>query len=302
MRLRPFYLARTHRLWSELVPLPEAGADAPEPQPTVTFEDRYEFDLGGRPIELLATPGGETIDSLVVWLPHERTLLSGNLFGPIFGHVPNLATIRGDKIRSASEFIQSIDRVRALEPSVLVAGRGSPIRGADAITAQLRRLRDAVEHLLVMTIRGMNQGKSVFELMREVTLPAHLTLPEGHGKVSWAVRAIWEYYAGWFRCESTTELYPVPPSAVWPDLVDLAGGADLVTGRAAVRLEAGESVEALHLVDIALATAPAHETALRLRRKALELLLKQSGRQNFSETRWLEGEIVATIRALAHGV
>ena len=29
---------------------------------------------------------------------------------------------------------------------------------------------------------------------------------------------------GWFRYESTTELYKVPPSAVWPDIVEFVGG------------------------------------------------------------------------------
>ena len=49
--------------------------------------------------------------------------------------------------------------------------------------------------------------------MREVTLPPELALPQVHGKVPWIVRAIWEEHVGWFRYESTTELYDVPPSS-----------------------------------------------------------------------------------------
>ena len=62
--------------------------------------------------------------------------------------------------------------------------------------------------------------------MREIVPPPELALGEGHGKVMWNVRAIWEEYAGWFRYESTTELYAVPPRAVFGDLVELAGGPD----------------------------------------------------------------------------
>ena len=29
----------------------------------------------------------------------------------------------------------------------------------------------------------------------------------------WAVRTFWESYVGWFRLQSTTELYPVDPRA-----------------------------------------------------------------------------------------
>ncbi len=46
------------------------------------------------------------------------------------------------------------------------------------------------------------------------------------------VREVWKEYTGWFRMESTTELYDVPPSAVWPDLVALAGSPDALAERA----------------------------------------------------------------------
>ena len=46
--------------------------------------------VGGRTIELLATPGGETTDSMVVWLPEERVCLCGNTFGPRFRPHPEL--------------------------------------------------------------------------------------------------------------------------------------------------------------------------------------------------------------------
>jgi glyoxylase-like metal-dependent hydrolase (beta-lactamase superfamily II) len=59
---------------------------------TTTFLDAHAFELGGRRFELYATSGGETTDSLVVWLPDERTVFTGNLTGPLFGHIPNLYT------------------------------------------------------------------------------------------------------------------------------------------------------------------------------------------------------------------
>ena len=37
---------------------------------------------GDRRIELISTPGGETIDSLVVWLPDEGVALAGNCSRP----------------------------------------------------------------------------------------------------------------------------------------------------------------------------------------------------------------------------
>jgi glyoxylase-like metal-dependent hydrolase (beta-lactamase superfamily II) len=51
------------------------GVAQSRPEPTVTFDDRLELVVGGRRLELLATPGGETTDALVLWLADERTLL-----------------------------------------------------------------------------------------------------------------------------------------------------------------------------------------------------------------------------------
>ena len=80
---------------------------------------------------MYSTPGGETTDALVVWLPEHRSIFIGNLLGPFFGHVPNLYTLRGDKIRSAMAFIHSVDRVIDLAPETLFNGH-DVFRGADA--------------------------------------------------------------------------------------------------------------------------------------------------------------------------
>ncbi|HMQ24567.1 MAG TPA: MBL fold metallo-hydrolase, partial [Acidimicrobiales bacterium] len=75
------------------------AASSELPEPTMLVDERLELTVGDRELVLIATPGGETFDSLVIWLPATRTLLSGNLTGPLFGHVPNLVTIRGDRYR-----------------------------------------------------------------------------------------------------------------------------------------------------------------------------------------------------------
>ena len=294
-RLHPFYAGRIARLWGLIRPDELAAALPPEAQVTTTFIDSYTFTLGGRQFALYAVPGGEATDALVVWMPGERTVLVGNLFGPVFGHVPNLYTIRGDKIRSAQAFLHGVDRVMALEPEVLITGHDR-FEGAAEIARTLRRIRDATSYLRDRTIDGMSAGRSVWDLMETVTLPDELALPQLHGKVSWMVRAVFEEHTGWFRYESTTELYAVPPSAVWGDLVELAGGADRLIERAGEHVEAGRPLEALHLVDISLAEAD--PSALSVKRAALLVLLDRSGDENFSEVRWLQQEISAVDTAI----
>jgi alkyl sulfatase BDS1-like metallo-beta-lactamase superfamily hydrolase len=300
-RLAPFYGRRTAKLWASVAATRASGGRAPvlppDPVPTVTFDDQHAFTVEGLRVELLSVPGGETTDSLVVWLPDERVAFSGNMLGPMYLHVPNLYTVRGDKLRSALRYVESVDRLRALEPEVLITGHGDPIRGAERIHADLTRLRNAVEWVHDRTVAGMNAGTDLFTLMREIVPPPELELGEGHGKVMWNVRAIWEEYAGWFRYESTTELYAVPPRAIAADLVELAGGPDALSARAAKHIAEGRPLEALHLTDVVLGAAPEHRGAREAALAAHVLLREQSGAKNLSETRWLETEIAA-VRAV----
>ena len=298
-RLQPFMTARTGKLWSGDLPSADRSFQPPEPVVTTTFRDAHAFALGGRRFELYSTPGGETTDSLVVWLPEAHTVFTGNLFGPLFGHIPNLYTPRGDKIRSAIEYLHSVDWVIALEPETLITGHGEPIRGADEIRRRLTQMRDATEYIRDRTFEGMNAGTDLWTLMGEVRLPPELAIPQGHGKVPWLVRAIWEEHAGWFRYESTTELYDVPPAAIWPELLDLAGGSAALADRAKAHLDAGRPLHALQFVDIVVAQEPDNVEALQLKLGALEQLLEASGRENFSEVRWLEAEIRDTRTALS---
>ncbi len=261
------------------------------PEPTITFQDRFDFELGGVRFQLLSTPGGETTDSLVVWLPDRRLCFTGNLFSALFGHFPNLVTIRGDRYRDPLRFVASLERVLALEPELLLVGHHQPVEGASRIRAELERLRGAVLYVHDETVRGMNAGVEVESLMREIRLPPDLEVGEGYGKVSWCVRAIWETYAGWFHHRSTTELYPVPAARVYPDLVALAGGPDAVAKRARERLAAGESLEAIHLSEVALGAEPRHPASLEVSLAAHERLEAES--ENFWLTSWLRKQIAA---------
>lgn len=280
-----------------------AGGGIPSqsrPTPDITFDDRYELVLGGLRLELLSTPGGETTDSIVVWLPDHRICFCGNLFSALFGHFPNLVTVRGDRYREALSFISSLDRVVALEPELLLTGHHGPVVGKDLIQTELTRLRGAVQYVHDETVRGMNHGKDIYTLMREIELPRELEVGQGYGRVPWSVRAIWENYAGWFHHRSTTELYAVPPSTVHVDLVELAGGAEEVAARASQKLQGGAPVEAIYLAEMALTADAENVSALEVMIAAHERLELES--ENFWLTQWLRkelGALRATLESLS---
>lgn len=210
------------------------------------FEDTLTLELGGRRMELISVQGGETTDSLVVWLPRRTNLpVRKHLRPPVRAHPqprhhagrPLPGRVDGHCLGGTGP-----------RPAPRAARDGSlrARRGAERINAELTRLRNAIQYIHDQTVAGMNAGKDVRTLMREITLPAEYEVGQGYGKVAWDVRAVWENYSGWFHHESTTELYPVGFDAVAADVVELAG-ADALLDRARAHLAADRALHAIHL-------------------------------------------------------
>jgi alkyl sulfatase BDS1-like metallo-beta-lactamase superfamily hydrolase len=267
--------------------------------PDLLFESRLALRVGDLELELIAAPGGETVDSLVVWLPQHRIALLSNLFGPLFPHFPNFNTLRGDKYRFALPYLANTRRVRELRPRLLITGRHLPIEGEVLIDACLARLHDAVEYVHNETLARINAGQDIYTIMREVELPATLRVGQGYGKVSWAVRTIFESYTGWFQRRATSELYGIDPDAALAELAELAG-VKVVLDQVRTRLAAGELPRALRLAEAAVAAQPEDREATQLLLQVHEALLAAGGEVNFWESGWLHHQL-ARWRAVSEG-
>ena len=189
---------------------------------------------------------------------------------PQFQHDP------GDRYRQVEPYLDSLRRIRALEPELLITGHFAPIRGHELIRACLDRLEAAVDYVHVRTLAGMNAGRDAFTLMREIELPDELYVGQGYGKVSWAVRTIWETYMGWFKARASSELYATQPVAAAADLVELAG-IDRVVELGRTSLAGRDCERAMLLAEAALAHDASHRDALRLALDANRALLERSG-------------------------
>jgi alkyl sulfatase BDS1-like metallo-beta-lactamase superfamily hydrolase len=263
------------------------GQDSPTAD--VLVEDKLVFELGGITFEVIAVPGAETNDSLILWLPQHRICFTGNLFGCPFGHFPNLVTIRGDRYRDAQVVARAVDTVRALQPEIICYGHHAPVIGRQLIQDELTALYQAINHVHDETVKGMNEGKDVHTLMAEISLPPEMEVGQGYGKVSWSVRAIWENYGGWFHHRSTTELYAVPASSVAGDILELAGGVEALLARAQQKFNAGNHEEAIHLLDIIRDAAADTAQSKALGVEIHQDLLQSS--DNFWLSSWLNNQV-----------
>lgn len=249
-------------------------------EPTRTFDDRYDFELGGVEFQVFHTPG-ETPDALSVWLPKQKVCFAGD---NVYDSFPNIYTLRGTQPRWALDYVNSINKVLALKPEIVLPSHGLPIRGHDTVVARLTRYRDAIQYVHDATVSGMNEGKDVFALMRDIKLPAELDLGETYGKVSWSVRGIYEGYVGWFDLNPAS-MYAAPATVANKDLVEMAGGTARVAEASQKLTRGGEAVRGLRLAEAALALDGESRSALEAKRIALETL--QAATRNGLEHAWL---------------
>jgi alkyl sulfatase BDS1-like metallo-beta-lactamase superfamily hydrolase len=291
-RLKP-YLGRTGAAQFGLDPGVLNAFRVPEKHfdPAITFGDKYDFTLGGTKFELLSAPG-ETYDHLCVWVPKYKAAFVGDNYYESF---PNIYTLRGTKPRWALDYVASLNKILALEPEIVLPSHGEPVVGKEKIAERLTRYRNAILYVHDATVKGMNAGKDVFTLMREVKLPPELDVGEAYGKVDWSVRGIFDGYVGWFDLNPAS-MYDQPPTAAEPELVRLAGGPGTVAARAKA-LATSDPVTAVRLADAALLVEPKSKPALEAKLAALTSL--QGASRNLIEGAWLTTAIRETKRALA---
>ncbi len=249
-------------------------------KPDMTFDDTLDLDAGGVKLQLIHTPG-ETPDHLTVWVPSLKAAFIGDNFYESF---PNMYTLRGTRPRWPLEYIASLEKVLALEPEIVVPSHGPAIVGTQEIKRQFTKMRDAIVYVHDAVVTGMNEGKDVHTLMREIKLPPELDVGEGYGKISWTVRGIYEGYVGWFSGDAEN-MFPEGRDTVSGSLVKLAGGPKVIANEAVALVGQGKLVEALHLTSIGLEGAPGDKDVLRARVAAFEALVKASTNRN--ELGWL---------------
>lgn len=240
-------------------------------RPTDTFADRVSLTIAGIELTLVHAPG-ETDDQLFVWLPRRKVLLPGD---NIYKAFPNLYTIRGTPYRDVTEWVRSLDMMRALRPEHLVPSHTRPLSGAEAIGATLTAYRDAIQFVHDQTVRAMNQGLTPDAIVQRVQLPPHLAnhpyLREYYGTVEWSVRSIFDGYLGWFGGDAAY-LSPLGPVERAARLAALAEGQTSLLDAARAAAKQGDHRWAAELADHVLRLHPDLEEARQLKAQALRTL------------------------------
>lgn len=276
------FLQPEHYPYSGLGPALKLSGTKKIMVPTTVFEDAVKLQFGSTVMQLVSAPG-ETEDQIFIWLPEEKVLLGADNYYPAF---PNLYTIRGTSPRPVLQWVYSLDKMRALQAEYLVLGHTEPVYGKDKIAELLTIYRDGIQYIHDSTVRGMNAGKTVDELVEEISLPESLAsyeeLRELYGSISQSVRAIYSGYLGWFD-GNASNLEQLSSRAFAQKMADLAGGNNRLLKEATNAVENGEFQWAAQLADMLLSLLPENDQALQVKIRALtELGLRSYNSNNRS--------------------
>jgi glyoxylase-like metal-dependent hydrolase (beta-lactamase superfamily II) len=121
--------------------------------PTITFSGKMTLWLGKVEVQLLQLGRGHTKGDTVVWLPKDRTLLSGDLVE--FDATP----YAGDAY--FKHWPRTLDNLAALDPVALVPGRGAALTTPESVASGLAGTRDFIAELYASVSEDAKAGKDL---------------------------------------------------------------------------------------------------------------------------------------------
>ena len=204
---------------------PMEGMGAGFIRPNEIIHHDCDIDLDGIQAQLIHAPG-ETDDHLIVWLPEQKILFSGDNWYHAF---PNLYAIRGTAYRDFQAWADSLSLMADLHPQILAPGHTRVVFGQEQVQEVLTTTRDAIIHVMRETATGMDNGLSLDDICATITLPDHLSdkpwLKEFYGRLDWSARAFATGTLGWYD-GNPTHLNTISSKDRAEEMMKLAGGID----------------------------------------------------------------------------
>jgi alkyl sulfatase BDS1-like metallo-beta-lactamase superfamily hydrolase len=222
--------------------------------PDQTYRDALALSVGGLDLALNHCRG-ETDDHTWTWVPSRRVLCCGDLF---IWAAPNAGNPQKVQ-RYPREWAAGLRRMASLGAEVLLPGHGWPVVGEDRVRQALSDTAELLEHLHDETVRLMNEGARLDDVVHAVRAPQHLLdrpyLRPVYDEPEFVVRNVWRLYGGWYD-GNPSRLKPAPDAALAAELASLAGGAARLASRAQELAAAGDLRLAGHLAELAAQAAP----------------------------------------------
>jgi alkyl sulfatase BDS1-like metallo-beta-lactamase superfamily hydrolase len=198
--------------------------------PDEVYRDSRVVTVGGEEFQLFHGRG-ETDDATWVYAPARKVLACGDFFIWASPNAGNPQKVQ----RFAKDWADALRAMAATGAEVLLPGHGVPIIGADRVVTALTDSAMLLDYLHDETLRLMNEGASLADIVDAVRGPKELLdkpyLRPVYDEPEFVVRNVWRLYGGWWDGDPS-HLKPAHPSAFAAEMASLAGGVDALAARA----------------------------------------------------------------------
>ena len=145
-----------------------------------TFEHDYDLDLGGVQVKLAAMGPNHTAGDTIIWVGSDRVLFSGDL---AMRAQPAFASPHS----SLRQWLESLDRLEALKPAIIVPSHGPIGDGNGFVTGYRTYLTEVRDR----TVTEKRAGRSLDETVQTVTAAFGDRAPD-KTRLAGAVRAAYK--------------------------------------------------------------------------------------------------------------
>jgi alkyl sulfatase BDS1-like metallo-beta-lactamase superfamily hydrolase len=231
-------------------------------------QDGQKMNVLGIDMQFFTKYGSDDKVHTTVWLPERKILFTTMLWNS----PPQLYSLRGDRFRDPSEWIEGLRFNLNLEPEVLVSAATRPIFGKEKIRDALELYMDGAQFVLDQSLRGILGGMGPDELRHFVKFPEYLDKPlvnlQTYGEISSYAPAIFYHTVGWYDNDAAN-LKPIAPADEARRWVDLLGVTDAMLKAAQDALDKKEYAWAAKLANQVYLLDNQHPKARTLKAEAL---------------------------------
>jgi len=251
-----------------------SGSSQLYPPTDIITKTGQKLTLDGLTFEFLMAPGSEAPAEMHFYIPELKAVCAAENANH---SLHNLYTLRGAKVRDARRWAGYLQQTMERWPDaeVLFAPHFWPTWGNQRVMEHLKKQRNLYKFINDQTLRLANKGYNMVEAASMIDLPKELAgyWPNRgyYGSVSHDVRAVWNYYLGFFD-GNPARLDPLPPAEAGKRFVEYMGGADAVLAKARKDFDEGNYRWVAQVLDQVVSANPDNQAARDLLADALEQL------------------------------
>ncbi|MGB2078780.1 MAG: alkyl sulfatase dimerization domain-containing protein [Vibrio sp.] len=212
--------------------------------------------------------GTDTQNQLMVYIPSKNAVLN-NI---VWGWFPNIYSARGGRYRNPNGWMGAIDKIRELNPDILLSTHSTALVGKEKIEKRLQDYHDGLAFVLDQTLKNIALGQGPDELRYSVKLPEYLKkspiLVQNYGEVSIMAPRIYTALFGQFD-RNAAHLNKLHPQDEAIRMVKAMGGEEKTYNTAKTAFDNGDYLWSAQVADYLVKNNPSEKNKL-LKADALE--------------------------------